>query len=149
MKGSSPQQAQESRTSRSEAEASLHDALSTLIETAEAVLWADLGDLDLSELFFVRGAVNGALVIIQDAQTSFELYGKDGMTMGQRVRQARIRKMLTLRRFARALGVDIRSVSRWENEGISPQKDALAKIARVLGVRKQWILSGTPNQAGE
>jgi len=147
--GSNLQQEQESRTSRSEAVSALHEALTTLIGTAESVLLANLGDLDLSELFFIRGAVNGALAVIRDAQASFELYGVDGMTMGQRIRKARIRKMLTLREFARIMEVGIGSVSRWENGEASPRPETLAKLAAILGVREQWIVSGISNQAGE
>lgn len=69
-------------------------------------------------------------------------------TLGQRLGQARREKGVreardvTLSEIAKAVGVTSTSVSEWEADKKSPREDALAKLAKFLGVTPAYLRYG-------
>lgn len=68
------------------------------------------------------------------------------MTMGQRIRQARLshEPKITQQRLAKVAGVTRAAVSQWENgDTKSLEGGNLMRAAQFLGVRPNWLLTGT------
>ena len=61
--------------------------------------------------------------------------------LGDRIREIRLAKKINQVVFAKRLGVTKQSVSNWENENIQPSIDMLSKIADVLSVTTDFLLS--------
>lgn len=68
--------------------------------------------------------------------------GPEDGTIGWRIRQARLRKGLSLEGLARAVDVGLQSVWRLEYNKSKPASDNLIALARVLGVSPSWIMTG-------
>lgn len=61
--------------------------------------------------------------------------------LGERIRELRIAKRLNQVELAGLLGVTKQSVSNWENENIQPSIDMLVRLADVLRVSTDYLLS--------
>ena len=61
--------------------------------------------------------------------------------LGDRIREIRLAKKISQVELAKSLGVTKQSVSNWENENIQPSIDMLSKIADVLSVSTDYLLS--------
>lgn len=64
------------------------------------------------------------------------------MTIGKRIGHLRRQKNLTQEELANAMGVSPQAVSKWENDQTCPDISALPKLARLLGVTVDELLSG-------
>lgn len=64
------------------------------------------------------------------------------MTIGKRIAQYRKEKGLTQEDLASALGVSPQAVSKWENDQTCPDISLLPKLAQLLGVTTDELLSG-------
>ena len=64
------------------------------------------------------------------------------MTIGKRIALLRKEKGLTQEELANAMGVSPQAVSKWENDQTCPDITALPKLARLLGVSVDELLSG-------
>lgn len=65
---------------------------------------------------------------------------KQGGFRGERLRQRRAKLGMTQRDVARAIGMTINQVSRYEKGEAEPGSVALSAIARVLNVSADWLL---------
>ncbi len=63
-------------------------------------------------------------------------------TIYQRIRLAREQKEMDQNSLARRVHVAMRTVQRWEKGDQVPDGDFLLKLARSLGVRPEWLLTG-------
>lgn len=61
---------------------------------------------------------------------------------GKRLRSARRQAKLAGPYVAKQLGVSPQTVSQWEREQHYPNADRLADLARVIGVKVDWLLTG-------
>lgn len=66
---------------------------------------------------------------------------KGANVFGDRVKQARVRAGMTTAILADTLGVDLASISAWENRHVYPHVLNLKPLAQVLGVTVDWLLS--------
>ncbi len=64
------------------------------------------------------------------------------MTIASRIIDAREKLGIKPAEFARRLGVTSQSVSQWESGATEPTKENLHKIARLTGVKIDWLISG-------
>lgn len=64
------------------------------------------------------------------------------MTIGKRIALLRRQKGLTQEDLATALGVSPQAVSKWENDQTCPDISLLPKLAKLLGVTTDELLSG-------
>ncbi len=64
------------------------------------------------------------------------------MTIGKRIALLRRQKGLTQEELANALGVSPQAVSKWENDQTCPDISLLPKLAQLLGVTTDELLSG-------
>ena len=64
------------------------------------------------------------------------------MTIGKRIGMYRRQKNMTQEDLARELGVSAQAVSKWENDGACPDITLLPKLAKLLGVSVDTLLSG-------
>lgn len=63
-------------------------------------------------------------------------------TVGKRIRAARNSLRLDQSDLADAAKVHVKTVSRWENDAMAPDSDALRRVAEKLNVDVGWILTG-------
>ncbi|WP_304458972.1 helix-turn-helix domain-containing protein [Alicyclobacillus sendaiensis] len=70
------------------------------------------------------------------------------MTLGQRIRQTRIRRGLTQSQIAMALGVTEANISNYERDKSIPPSERLQKLAEVLGVSVDYLLGRTNDPHG-
>ena len=68
------------------------------------------------------------------------------LTLGKRIGMYRRQKNLTQEDLAGALGVTPQAVSKWENDGACPDITLLPKLAKLLGVSVDTLLSGEEPQ---
>jgi transcriptional regulator with XRE-family HTH domain len=68
--------------------------------------------------------------------------GVTAAVVGSRIRELRIRRAMTLRAVAEAVGVTATSVSFWETGRSYPRHETLAKLAQVLGTSMSYLLEG-------
>lgn len=61
--------------------------------------------------------------------------------LGDRIRELRMAKRLNQVELATLLGVTKQSVSNWENENIQPSIEMLVRLADVLRVSTDYLLS--------
>lgn len=66
------------------------------------------------------------------------------MSIGERIKQARVKAGLTQVDLAAAIGMDPSSVSHWERDVSSPQSESLAAVARALGVTVDSLCADGP-----
>lgn len=66
---------------------------------------------------------------------------KTFMTLGQKIKKARMQKKLSQSELAEAADVYQKNVSRYEQDTTVPSATALKKIADVLGVTTDYLLS--------
>lgn len=67
--------------------------------------------------------------------------------VGERLRAARLRAVLTQEELARALGVDRSTVAKWESGERAMTVSALMRAAQVLGVAPAAVLEGQRRSA--
>lgn len=65
---------------------------------------------------------------------------RERQTLGSRLRQARSDAGYSIQRLARELGVDPRTVNRWQADQAVPSVVRLAEIAHVLGKTPSYFL---------
>jgi phage repressor protein C with HTH and peptisase S24 domain len=63
-------------------------------------------------------------------------------TIGDRIRRGRKLRNLTQQALADALRISRVSVTQWEGDTTAPERDRIAKLAQVLDVSPDWLLSG-------
>lgn len=61
--------------------------------------------------------------------------------LGDKIREIRLAKKMSQVELAKILDVTKQSVSNWENENIQPSIEMLSKIATVLSVSTDFLLS--------
>lgn len=64
------------------------------------------------------------------------------MTLGQRIKAARIAVDLTQAELAKKLGVSDKAVSGWERDQYSPESKLLPRIRDVLGITYDLLIDG-------
>lgn len=64
------------------------------------------------------------------------------MSLGERIRERRATKRLTLQQVGDTFGINRASVSDWENNKTRPDLDRLVELARVLGTTTDYLLTG-------
>ena len=69
------------------------------------------------------------------------------MTLGERIRERRTAKRLTLQQVGDTFGINRASVSDWENNKTRPDLDRLVELARVLGTSTDFLLTGRQSEA--
>ena len=67
-------------------------------------------------------------------------------TIGSRIAKYRKQKGLTQEELANAMGVSSQAVSKWENDISCPDIGSLPKLAKLLGVTTDAILSGKQDE---
>ena len=68
-------------------------------------------------------------------------------TLGKRIAALRREKELTQDALAEMLGVSPQAVSKWENDQTCPDIASLPKLAKILGVTVDELLSGREENA--
>jgi len=66
------------------------------------------------------------------------------MGLGERLRSAREERGLRGYQLEEMIGTKGGSVSRWENNERRPRSEHVRRLAEVLGVRIEWLLTGEP-----
>lgn len=69
------------------------------------------------------------------------------MTIGKRIAQLRKEKGLTQEDLSRMMEVSAQAVSKWENDQTCPDISSLPKLAKILGVTVDELLSGKEETA--
>ena len=67
---------------------------------------------------------------------------KDTASIGERITAARTCIQLSTAQLSRRLGVQTKTLSRWQHDISQPRSNRLAMLAGVLGVSPQWLLVG-------
>lgn len=67
-------------------------------------------------------------------------------TLGHRISSLRKEKSLTQEELSELLGVSAQAVSKWENDAACPDIMLLPKLAKILGVTTDLLLSGEKEQ---
>ena len=65
------------------------------------------------------------------------------MTIGEILKNMRLRKKRTLKEQSKLLGVSVNSVYRWEHDLALPRKTALKKMASSYGITVERLLQGS------
>lgn len=68
-------------------------------------------------------------------------------TLGSRIAQARAKGKCTKMALAIRLGVDLRTIYRWESGATSPGSEYAVPLADALGVDVRWLLTGETEAA--
>ena len=71
------------------------------------------------------------------------------MTLGKRIAMLRRQKGLKQDDLANTLGVSSQAVSKWENDQTCPDISLLPRLAEILGVSVDELLSGKKNELAE
>ncbi|MGE4340445.1 MAG: helix-turn-helix domain-containing protein [Pigmentiphaga sp.] len=69
------------------------------------------------------------------------------MTIGERIRERRKARGLTLQQVGDQFGINRASVSDWENDKTRPDLDRLVVLARTLGTSLDYLLAGRESNA--
>jgi transcriptional regulator with XRE-family HTH domain len=69
------------------------------------------------------------------------------ITIGQRIQRTREERGMSASELARLVHVTPTAVWNWERNGTQPRPNALAGIARALGVTTEFLISGDTEQA--
>ncbi|WP_409177456.1 helix-turn-helix domain-containing protein [Brevibacillus fortis] len=64
------------------------------------------------------------------------------MSFGQRLKQARKNAKKTQKQVATRLGVDISTISKYENNHSEPDNDTLLQLAEEYNVSLNWLITG-------
>lgn len=64
------------------------------------------------------------------------------MSLGERIRDCRTAKNLTLQQVGDAFGINRASVSDWERNKTRPDLDRVVELARLLGSTTDFLLTG-------
>ncbi|MED1800643.1 helix-turn-helix domain-containing protein [Brevibacillus porteri] len=64
------------------------------------------------------------------------------MSFGQRLKQARKNAKKTQKQVATRLGVDISTISKYENNHSEPDNDTLLQLAEEYSVTLNWLITG-------
>lgn len=64
------------------------------------------------------------------------------VTFGQRLKQLRDSKGISMDKLAKAIGTSSSRISDWENEKTHPSSVFVVRIARFFGVSTDWLLTG-------
>ena len=75
--------------------------------------------------------------------------GKEKMTLGKRIAALRKEKEMKQDTLAEALGVSPQAVSKWENDQTCPDISLLPKLAQLLGVSVDELLSGKKQELAQ
>ena len=70
-------------------------------------------------------------------------------TVSDRIRESREARGLSASDLARLVDVTPTAVWNWEKNGIKPRSDALALIAKTLGVTAEYLMKGEVNGISE
>ena len=65
------------------------------------------------------------------------------MSFSERLKNTRLNKNLSKSELAEATGIHYSQIGRYEDKGARPSADVLAKIANVLEVTTEFLLSGS------
>ena len=66
-----------------------------------------------------------------------------GVSVGNKLRDLRLKSGRTLKEQGEFLGVNNNSVYRWEHNLSIPREEVLKKISEIYGVSLEWLLSDT------
>ena len=67
----------------------------------------------------------------------------DANSFGDRLIALRTERGISQSRLATLLGITSTAVWNWEQQGVRPRPGMLAKLAKVLGVSQEYLLSGS------
>lgn len=70
-------------------------------------------------------------------------------SIGSRIQAMREERGMNASTFAKACGVTSTAVWNWEKNGINPRPDMLTKIAKTLGVSKEFLQGSEPIESSE
>ena len=68
-------------------------------------------------------------------------------TIGHRIRERRQKLGITQQEIADEFGIARVSVTQWENDITSPQRDRITTLAQVLKCSPEWLLKGNAAKA--
>lgn len=71
------------------------------------------------------------------------------MEFKDRIKQARIKKGLSQSDLAKAIGVHVTNISRYERGENRPTSDVLTKLANALGTTVDFLMSGSLNDLAD
>lgn len=71
------------------------------------------------------------------------------MTLGKRIKTARVRAGLTQKKVGDTLKVTDAAVSSWERGDTIPEFDKLNELIKVLKVSAKWLISGRSDTIGD
>ena len=74
---------------------------------------------------------------------------QDLKVLGERIRAARKRAGLNQTELGMAVGVEIKTISRWEQGQRSPRVEELQKLAEVLDTTAEYLLSGRSDETSK
>lgn len=64
------------------------------------------------------------------------------MSIGQHIKEARLKAGITQAELANKLGIAYQSIGQWERGLRTPKIETLRKIAEVLGMDVNWLMNG-------
>ena len=71
------------------------------------------------------------------------------MTIGETLKNMRLRNRRTLKEQSEILGVSVNSVYRWEHDLALPRKSALVRMANSYGISVERLLQGSVGDYGD
>jgi|GEM_PF-1596725 len=71
------------------------------------------------------------------------------MSLGQRIRECRGARGLTLQQVADVFGINRASVSDWEHNKTRPDLDRIVDLARLLGSSTDYLLTGRQGNSSD
>jgi transcriptional regulator with XRE-family HTH domain len=71
------------------------------------------------------------------------------MGFGERLKKARQDKGISQSELGKLVGVHYTQIGRYESKGVKPSGDVLAKIASVLGVTSEFLMSGSSQEQAQ
>lgn len=72
-------------------------------------------------------------------------HNPDPVSIGARIKEARLKKGLTQSALGGALGMTHAAVQQWESGKTAPAQSNLPQLAEALGVTQSWLLDGMVN----
>lgn len=72
---------------------------------------------------------------------------RNGLKLGERIREARRKIGLNQTELGKAIGVEIKTISRWETDLSEPRVSDIAKLAQALNVTEDELLNGPKNES--
>lgn len=77
-----------------------------------------------------------------DSEATFDWYGPDAATFGDRVLGAREKAGMTQAQLSRRLGIKLATLQAWEEDRSEPRANKLQMLTGMLNVSLPWLLSG-------